>query len=896
MGRLHGADDDVTRAGGASARGGDGQDGVGWQRTDGVAATGRARGTAWEILRASARLGLTAFGGPIAHIGWFRGEYVERRRLLDEDEFAELVGLCQVLPGPSSSQLGVAIGLLGAGPRGAAAAWLGFTLPSAVLMLGFAVLAGGAAPPEGILHGLRLAAVAVVAQAVRTMWRASCRDIRRAGLAVAAAVTLLAWRAPLAQPAVLVAAALLGLALLRGPAAPAPGRLPLRVGRRTGALALAAFALLLAGLPLARAAGGGHAVATAAAFFDAGALVFGGGHVVLPLLQRAVVDARLGVVARLPRRLRRRAGAARSAVHVRRATSARCRGRRRTGSPAGCSRSPRSSRRASCSSSASRRSTRPCARGPRATAALAGVGAAVVGVLAAALWSPVITGAVSRAGGRRRRRRRVRGARAPADAAGARRRRVRDRRRGDRVGRRCAVRSPPDARRATVPAHPGARRRALATVGGGLVLVAVTAALLPFRDHLASGTCALALLAPVLVAAFGGLRTSLVAAVAGALVFNVLFTRPYGSFRIESSEDVSAFVAYAVVAVAFGLVVNRVRATRDVAEQRALSVALLQELTAGTIREPRLEPALRDGLRRVVETLGLDGRRDAHRPARRARARDGRRGRRGGARADGRPLGVDVPGCTTIPIVPPDGPAGAIVVAGPLDMPSRRFVESFAGRARARGGPGDPRAGARAAAQPRGDRPPAHRARAVGLARPADAAHGDPRARGRTSRHGRRRDAPVARRRRRDRGGTARAARREHARPVADRGRRAAPAARAGADRRCSSGRRSTPRCRCPRAPCESRSPTTCPRPVVDETMIRQVLVNLLENAAQHGGAAARRRRARRRAGDALRIAVADHGAGRAGGRARARLRAVRARSGAPAAAAGSGSRSRAAS
>jgi two-component system, OmpR family, sensor histidine kinase KdpD len=226
---------------------------------------------------------------------------------------------------------------------------------------------------------------------------------------------------------------------------------------------------------------------------------------------------------------------------------------------------------------------------------------------------------------------------------------------------------------------PGARRRALAAVGGAFALVAVTAVLLPLRHRLASGTCALALLAPVLVAALGGLRTSLAAAVIGALVFNVLFTRPYGSFRIASSEDVSVFVAYVVVAAAFGLVVNRIRATRDLAEQRALSVALLQELTAGTIREPRLEPALRDGLRRVVDTLGLDG------AAMRIELPDESvLATAGAVDAAERALtsvrsGVAGPGCTAIPIVPPDGPAGAIVVAGALDVPSRRFVESFAG-------------------------------------------------------------------------------------------------------------------------------------------------------------------------------------------------------------------------
>jgi chromate transporter len=361
----------------------------------GGATTARGRGSAWEILRASARLGVSAFGGPIAHVGWFREEYVWRRGLLDEEEFSELVGLCQILPGPSSSQLGVAIGLLRAGPRGAAAAWLGFTLPSVVLMLAFAAAAGtAAAVPEGVLHGLRLAAVAVVAQAVRTMWRANCGDRRRAGFAVAAAAILLAWRSPVSQPAVLAAAALAGVALLPGVAGAAPGRVPLAISRRAGGLALAVFAALLAGLPLARAAGAGHAVATAAAFFDAGALVFGGGHVVLPLLQQAVVApgwvsahdfvAGYGAAQALPGPL---------------FTFAAYLGSVQGPSPNGLAGGLLALAAIFAPGLLLVVGVSPfyaALRGrPRAAAALAGVGAAVVGVLAAALWRPVLTSAVT---------------------------------------------------------------------------------------------------------------------------------------------------------------------------------------------------------------------------------------------------------------------------------------------------------------------------------------------------------------------------------------------------------------------------------------------------------------------------------------------------------------------
>lgn len=253
---------------------------------------GRASGSATEILRVFLRLGVSCFGGPIAHLGYFRAEFVERRRWVDERAFADLVALAQFLPGPASSQTGFAIGLMRGGYLGGIAAWFGFTLPSAVLMTAFAYGAGGLAETRlgtGVLHGLRLVAVAIVAQAVWGMARTLAPDRERAS--VATAVALLALLAPTApaQLGAIVFGALAGLALCSGKpsdaAAPEPARLPL--GARAGVAFLALFAALLVLPPLLRGTGGWSAVF--GAFYRSGALVFGGGHVVLPLLHDAVV-------------------------------------------------------------------------------------------------------------------------------------------------------------------------------------------------------------------------------------------------------------------------------------------------------------------------------------------------------------------------------------------------------------------------------------------------------------------------------------------------------------------------------------------------------------------------------------------------------------------------------
>ena len=235
------------------------------------------------------RLGCTSFGGPVAHLGYFRAAFVERRRWLDEATYGDIVALCQFLPGPASSQVAVTLGIMRAGLPGGFAAWAGFTLPSATLLILFALGVGRLAPGSGWLHGLGIVAVAVVAQAVWGMARSLCPDRARATLMVAAAGVMLLWPVAPAQLVVLIAGALLGWAFMRQPVTAPIGELDFGLSRRTAVMALAAFAALLLLLPLAAVAAQSHALDLFARFYRAGALVFGGGHVVLPLLQQAVV-------------------------------------------------------------------------------------------------------------------------------------------------------------------------------------------------------------------------------------------------------------------------------------------------------------------------------------------------------------------------------------------------------------------------------------------------------------------------------------------------------------------------------------------------------------------------------------------------------------------------------
>ena len=249
-----------------------------------------SRGSALEVLGVATRLGLTSFGGPIAHLGYFREEYVARRRWIDEQAYADLVALCQFLPGPASSQVSISIGIIRAGLAGGLAAWLGFTLPSATGMIAFAYgVQGVSAADSGWLHGLKVVAVAVVAQAVWGMARTLAPDRERATIAILAAIVALAWPTPAGQVLLIAVAGLIGWRFLPGSAVAPSSHLPLPFGRRAGLVALALFFGLLVGLPILSRLMPSHPLAVFDSFFRSGSLVFGGGHVVLPLLQAEVV-------------------------------------------------------------------------------------------------------------------------------------------------------------------------------------------------------------------------------------------------------------------------------------------------------------------------------------------------------------------------------------------------------------------------------------------------------------------------------------------------------------------------------------------------------------------------------------------------------------------------------
>ena len=249
----------------------------------------RQHASAWTVFRVFLGLGLVSFGGPIAHLGYFRDAFVTRRQWLTDSAYAELVALCQFLPGPASSQVGMAIGLSQAGIRGAVAAWCGFTAPSALLMvaLGASFSHWRDVVPLGVLHGLKLLAVVVVTHAVWGMARAFCRTPAAWGLMLGAAALLLIWPSTWMQVGVIVLGALAGLGMPAG-GPPPPLALTGPAGsRRTGVVALSVFVALLV-VPW-RAAGAGSMPDVFGLFYRAGSLVFGGGHVVMPLLQEGVV-------------------------------------------------------------------------------------------------------------------------------------------------------------------------------------------------------------------------------------------------------------------------------------------------------------------------------------------------------------------------------------------------------------------------------------------------------------------------------------------------------------------------------------------------------------------------------------------------------------------------------
>lgn len=246
---------------------------------------------AWEVFLIFLRLGLTSFGGPVAHLGYFREEFVNRRRWLSDHSYMDVVALCQFLPGPASSQVGLTLGLSRAGYGGALAAWMGFTLPSAVMLILFSlgISTWSEAIPGGMLQGLKIAAVAVVAQAVWGMAHNLCAGALRMSMMAIVSCIVLVWPGTWSQVSVIVAAGFAGLFLFKATKGLAHEPLDIRVGRRAGVLFLTLCVALLIGLPLLAQVWPSQALSMFDVFYRAGSLVFGGGHVILPLLQAEVV-------------------------------------------------------------------------------------------------------------------------------------------------------------------------------------------------------------------------------------------------------------------------------------------------------------------------------------------------------------------------------------------------------------------------------------------------------------------------------------------------------------------------------------------------------------------------------------------------------------------------------
>ncbi|BCZ54471.1 chromate efflux transporter [Enterobacter hormaechei] len=255
--------------------------------------TARNDHSPWAVFLIFFRLGLTSFGGPIAHLGYFRDEFVTRRQWLTERSYADLVALCQFLPGPASSQVGIALGLSRAGYTGALAAWAGFTLPSAVALILFALgmTSYGDVMPSGVLHGLKVVAVAVVAQAVWGMARNLCPDIPRITVMAVATCFVLLVPSAWGQVGVIVTAAVTGMLLFKPQQTTVHDPLPVSIRRRVGLFWLTLFFVLLTGLPLLTAIFPNPTLLMVETFYRTGSLVFGGGHVVLPLLQTEVVPS-----------------------------------------------------------------------------------------------------------------------------------------------------------------------------------------------------------------------------------------------------------------------------------------------------------------------------------------------------------------------------------------------------------------------------------------------------------------------------------------------------------------------------------------------------------------------------------------------------------------------------
>ncbi|KAF6576275.1 chromate transporter [Paenibacillus sp. EKM212P] len=246
--------------------------------------------TLLEVLGVSTKLGLTSFGGPVAHLGYFHNEYIRRRKWMDEQSYADLVALCQFLPGPASSQVGIGIGVVRAGLLGGLLAWIGFTLPSLLLLVAFAfLLQGYDIASAGWIHGLKIVAVAIVAHAILGMGQKLTPDRDRATIAVISAVITLSWHTAYSQILIIVAAGVIGLWLFRKQEAEITSNLQIAISRTFAVCSLIVFVAMLVALPLLRSSEEVGWLTLFDSFFRSGSLVFGGGHVVLPLLEREVV-------------------------------------------------------------------------------------------------------------------------------------------------------------------------------------------------------------------------------------------------------------------------------------------------------------------------------------------------------------------------------------------------------------------------------------------------------------------------------------------------------------------------------------------------------------------------------------------------------------------------------
>jgi chromate transporter len=245
-----------------------------------------------EIIKSSTKLGLTSFGGPAAHIGYFREEYVKKRQWLDDKMYADLVALCQFLPGPASSQVGIAVGLMRGGMLGGILSWIGFTLPSVLLLMGFAwLITSTGSFDSGWIKGLKIVAVAVVAHALIGMGKSLTPDKKRITVAMIAAIITLMIPTAIGQIAIIIGAGLAGYIMYRNEQTPEPVKIPLTFGKRTGMIAWGIFFVLLIGIPLIRPFVQSSLFAVFDIFYRVGSIVFGGGHVVLPMLEREVVPA-----------------------------------------------------------------------------------------------------------------------------------------------------------------------------------------------------------------------------------------------------------------------------------------------------------------------------------------------------------------------------------------------------------------------------------------------------------------------------------------------------------------------------------------------------------------------------------------------------------------------------